>query len=259
MSATSMRLRDLGSAPVPADRRRWHAVVIFVHPTHDSLAGAALARYLRGLDGAGASADVIDLYREAVVDAAWSASPAPSPAPSAVPAGASAGPGRAEVQLPVALVSDHRRRLALADELVLVHPTWWSGQPALLKLWFETLWPPLPPSAGALQPTGPGLRLTGVRRITVVTTYGSSRAVNTFQGDGGARTVRRLLRWCCSPVTTVRRVTCYRIDRSDAASRQAFLDRVERAAERPPRPWRLGRSSWLAGRAGAASASVTAR
>ncbi len=112
---------------------------------------------------------------------------------------------------------------------MLVYPTWWSAQPAILKGWFDRVWRAgvaftLPPGGNRIRPL-----LRNVRRIVVCTTHGSSKWVNALEGEAGKRTVTRSLRAVCHPFTRVRWVALYDVDRADDAARQRYLDRVAEA------------------------------
>ena len=118
--------------------------------------------------------------------------------------------------------------LAWAEALVLVYPTWWSGQPAMLKGWIDRVWVAgvaweLPEGANLLRP-----RLHHVRRIVAVTTHGSSKLINALQGESGKRTVTRSIRTMCSKRTRTTWCALYGLDTIGEAKRVAFLDRVER-------------------------------
>ena len=65
------------------------------------------------------------------------------------------------------------QRLAEADALVLVFPTWWFGFPAVLKGWFDRVWAPTVAydHADDYGPIKPGL--TKLKRAFVVTTLGA--------------------------------------------------------------------------------------
>jgi len=117
--------------------------------------------------------------------------------------------------------------LAWADALVLIYPTWWSGQPAMLKGWIDRVWVAgvaweLP--GGATWIRG---RLRNIRRIVAVTTHGSSKLVNALEGETGKRTVTRTLRSMCSWRARTTWCALYGIDTTDATKRTDFLDRVE--------------------------------
>ena len=118
--------------------------------------------------------------------------------------------------------------LRWAQALVLVYPTWWSGQPAMLKGWIDRVWVrdvafDLPSESSRVH-----ARLRNVRRITVVTTHGSSKWVNAIEGEAGKRTVTRTLRAVCHPLVRTKWVALYGIDTADERARRAFLDRVAR-------------------------------
>ena len=77
--------------------------------------------------------------------------------------------------------------LRWCESIVLVYPTWWSGQPAMLKGWIDRVWIQgvaweLPEGANRLVPL-----LKNVRRMTVVTTHGSSKWINALEGEAGKR------------------------------------------------------------------------
>ena len=122
--------------------------------------------------------------------------------------------------------------LRWCDTLVLVYPTWWSGQPAMLKGWIDRVWANgVAWTMSSSGPTGTNrLRplLRNVRRIVVVTTHGSSKLINSLQGEGGKRVVTRALRSLCSRRCRTTWVAMYGVDTSTAEDRSTFLDRVER-------------------------------
>jgi putative NADPH-quinone reductase len=122
--------------------------------------------------------------------------------------------------------------LGWAEALVLVYPTWWSGQPAMLKGWIDRVWVAgvaweLPDGANVLRPL-----LTKVRRIVVVTTHGSAKYVNALEGESGKRTVTRSMRAMCNKRVRTTWCAIYGLDRATEDKRIAFLDRVERTMTR---------------------------
>src|SRR5580704_17747791 len=64
-------------------------------------------------------------------------------------------------------------QLSEAEGLVVVYPSWWYGMPAMLKGYFDRVW--APGIAYDVRPDGTldTSRLAHLRRIAVVTTYGS--------------------------------------------------------------------------------------
>ena len=196
------------------------AYIVFCHPTHDSLIGAALQRTRAGLATAGHEVRVSDLYAE----------------------GFRPELDRADRE---AHLIDHRtepdRRpgiaryadnLAWCDALVFVYPTWWSGQPAMLKGWFDRVlvrgvaWD-LAEGANRIRPL-----LRNVRTIVAVTSHGSSKLANAAEGETGKRALSRSLRAVCARRCRTTWLAIYTIDRSSVAERERFLARVERRIAR---------------------------
>jgi len=95
--------------------------------------------------------------------------------------------------------------LATAEVLILVFPTWWSGFPAVLKGWFDRVWAPglaydHPQGAGAMIP-----RLTGLRAVLAVTTYGAPAWVDWLvMRRPLVRILRRGIVAPCAPGARVR-------------------------------------------------------
>jgi putative NADPH-quinone reductase len=186
------------------------ALVVHAHPLADSLVAAARERVLRGLAAAHAEVRVNDLYADGFEPEFTAHDKATHKEPGVVPA-----------------LQGYVDDLRWCDTLVLVYPTWWSGQPAILKGWIDRVWVngvawELPDGADRLRPA-----LRNVRRIVVVTTHGSPKWVNAIQGEGGKRTVTRSLRSMCHPLARTSWLALYGVDRRAAADRAAFLDRVE--------------------------------
>lgn len=186
-------------------------LVVYCHPEPESLVGAALSRVLAGLRSAGHEVRVNDLYADGF-----------EPAMTAEERSTHHEPGVSDELAPYA------DDLGWAEALVLVYPTWWAGQPAMLKGWIDRVWVAgvaweLPEGANVLRPL-----LTGVKRIVVVTTHGSSKWVNAIEGEGGKRTVTRSIRAMCSRWTRTTWCALYNVDRSSDRTRSDFLDRVER-------------------------------
>jgi NAD(P)H dehydrogenase (quinone) len=196
------------------------AYVVFCHPRRDSLTGAALARVLAGLAAGGHDVRLADLYAEgftAELDAAG------------VAAQLVDHRGHPDLRPGIQRYVDD---LLWCDALVLVHPTWWSGQPAMLTGFFDRVlvkgvaWD-LPEGGDRIR-----ARLTHIRRLVVVTTHGSPKWTNMVQGESGKRIVGRTIRALCSRRCRTRWVALYGVDRADDATRAAFLDRVEQRLRR---------------------------
>jgi putative NADPH-quinone reductase len=191
------------------------ALVVHCHPDPASLVAAARDRVLAGLDRAGAQVRLTDLYAEGF-----------DPLFDAHDRRTHLQPGVVEP------LRRHADDLRWCDTLVLVYPTWWSGQPAMLKGWIDRVWAcgvawDLPEGTNRLRPG-----LTNVRRIVAVTTHGSPKWVNALEGESGKRTVTRALRVLCHPLCRTTWVALYGVDHATHEERTAWLDRVERRLAR---------------------------
>jgi putative NADPH-quinone reductase len=170
------------AATTEPDRGGASVVVVYAHPCPESYVAGLFEASLAGLTAAGHRVEAIDLHEFGYL-----------------PNGT----------FPAA----HAAALDRASTLVLVYPTWWSSQPAILTGWLA-----------AAAPTGLG----GVRRIVTVTTHGGGRWANRLAGQSGLGVVERALRASARHRPSCRRLALYGNDRGTDAMRQAFLRRVER-------------------------------
>lgn len=185
-------------------------LVVYCHPNPESFVAAAKDRVLSGLRAGGHEVRLSDLYadgfRPELSDEERRAHLEPGIAPE---------------------LQRYADDLRWAEAIVLVYPTWWSGQPAMMKGWMDRVWGSgiaweLPAGASVVKPL-----LTDVRRIAIVTTHGSSKFVNSLEGESGKRTVFRSIRAMCSRRVRTSWTAIYGLDRSTEARRIAWLDRVE--------------------------------
>ena len=187
------------------------SLVVACHPDPASYCAALRDRVVATLTDAGHELRVTDLYAEGF-------DPLFTAAEHAAHLEIGAHPDAA----------GHVADLQWCDQLVLVYPTWWSGQPAMLKGWIDRVWVrgatwELPAGGNRLQ-----ARLRNVRSLVVVSTHGSSKWINSLQGEPGKRVVTRTLRAVCHPRARTTWIALYGLDRSSAEDRQAFLDAVPR-------------------------------
>ncbi len=187
------------------------ALVVYCHPLDDSFVRVVRDRTIEALRAGGVEVRLDDLYADGF-----------DPAFSAVE--------RREHRTPGAHPSlrGYVDDLQWCDTLVVVYPTWWSGQPAMLKGWVDRVWVngvawDLPDGAARLAP-----RLKNVRRLVAVTTHGSSKLVNAVEGESGKRTFGRSMRAMCHPLARTTWLAMYGIDTSSRADRDAFLTRIDR-------------------------------
>ncbi len=187
------------------------ALVVHCHPDDDSFVRAVRDRVVGALQTHGAELRVEDLYAEGFDPTFSDAEHHRHLEPGAAPG-----------------LERYVDDLSWCDTLVLVYPTWWSGQPAMLKGWIDRVWVngvawTLPTGADRIEP-----RLTNVRRLVAVTTHGSSKWINAIEGESGKRTLTRSLRSMCHPLARTAWVAMYGVDSSTPEARARFLDRVER-------------------------------
>lgn len=95
------------------------------------------------------------------------------------------------------------------ERLILVYPTWNSGQPALLLDWLHEML-----GADAFG---------SVEHVQVVTSHGSSRFVNMVQGSWGQRFVAQRVVRACKPGATFGWHALYKIDRRSREETTEFL------------------------------------
>lgn len=186
-------------------------LVVYCHPNPASLTAVARDRVVAALHERGHEVRVTDLYAIGF-----------DPVLSAQERQRHLEPG------PDPSVADHAADLQWCAHLVLVYPTWWSGQPAMLKGWIDRVWVrdvafDLPSESNRVH-----ARLRNVRRLTVVTTHGSSKFINAVEGEAGKRMITRTLRAVCHPLARTTWIAMYGVDTASDKQRRAFLDRVAR-------------------------------
>jgi NAD(P)H dehydrogenase (quinone) len=186
-------------------------LVVICHPDPGSFVAAVATRATEAIRASGDDVRVIDLYAEHFDPLFTARERERHLEPGADPA-----------------VANHVSDLQWCQRLVLIYPTWWSGQPAMLKGWIERVWVrdvafDLPAESNRVR-----ARLRNVRRLVAITTHGSSKLTNSVQGEAGKRMVTRTLRAMCHPLVRTTWLAMYGVDTSSDDQRKAFLSRVER-------------------------------
>lgn len=119
------------------------------------------------------------------------------------------------------------------DTLIFVYPTWWYGQPAMLKGWLDRT---LLPGVAFLMPEveGDTIRpgLLHITRLAAFTTCGASWWLTRVVGAPGQRTLLRGVGFLCAPRRKTTFAAHYLMDSSTDESRQRHLDRVARKMDR---------------------------
>lgn len=187
-------------------------LVLYAHPVETSYGAALHAAVLSGLAAAGHTVDDCDLHAERF-----------DPVLS-----------RAE-RLAYHTIPDNRagvegyvERLRACEALVLVHPVWNFGYPAILKGFVDRVFLPgvsFDIEDGRVKPA-----LHNVRTLMAVATYGADRLRAFLAGDPPRKLATRVLRATIRPGARVRYLAHYDMNRSTDDSRARFLDRVRTAA-----------------------------
>jgi NAD(P)H dehydrogenase (quinone) len=152
-------------------------LVVYAHPVETSYNAALHRQVVQSLTGAGHEVDDCDLYAEGF-DPVLS---------RAERLGYHSVPSNREP------VQGYVDRLLRAEALVLCFPTWCFGLPAMLKGFFDRVF--MPGVAFDLSdPRQVKPKLTNLRRIAAVVTYGRPRHVAWLMGDPPRKIVTRYLR-----------------------------------------------------------------
>ena len=188
--------------------------MVYAHPRPDSLSAALRDAAKAALESAGHRVELRDLHAEGF-----------NPVLSAEERGRYHDvPGNLQG------IEDHVAALRRAEALLLVHPTWWYGMPAILKGWFDRVWAPgvaFKLEQGAIEPA-----LTNIRRIGVVTTYGSPHWLLWYVGRIDRKLFARGLRRLCAKDCKVEWLTLTRMDHRTHAECEAFVMRVRERLSR---------------------------
>lgn len=187
-------------------------LLVYCHPVPESFSRALLEATLEALVANGHTVDLLDLYAEGFdpvmhADERRLYNEPGSPMPDDV--------------------ARHVARLREAEGLLFVYPTWWYGQPAMLKGYLDRVFRPgvsftIPTATAPLRPA-----LTNVRFVGVVTTLGSPWWLwSLVIGAPGRKIMLRGIRACCSVRTRTLWLALHRMDTVSAADRQRFLARV---------------------------------
>lgn len=191
------------------------AVLVHCHPVEGSFSSALRDAARRGLQAAGHDVTVLDLsaesFRCVMTRREW----------EAYMAGGDGTPGD---------IVRHVDAIRTAEMLVFTYPTWWSGLPAQLKGWLERVM--LPGVAFTMENDRIRPSLGHVRRIIVISTYGSPWLYVKAVNDNGRRTLTRALRAATGWRARCRHLGLYSMDTSTDDQRRRFIARVERTVAR---------------------------
>ena len=190
------------------------ALVVLAHPLSDSLCAHLAHEATDALRARGATVDVLDLYAEQFQPSLTEAErrlhyTTPEPGPDIV-----------------AL----QQRLAAADILVLVFPTWWFSLPAILKGWFDRVWAP---KFAFEHGTPIKPLLTELNSCLVVTTLGSPWWIDWLvMRQPVQRVLRTGLVFACAPQAKFDMLSFHAAETADAARVDGFVRKMRQAIGR---------------------------
>jgi NAD(P)H dehydrogenase (quinone) len=131
------------------------------------------------------------------------------------------------------LVGKYAAQLAEAEAIVAVYPTWWYGLPAMLKGYFDRVWAPgiaFDIGADGKFETD---RLSHLRKLGVVTTYGSPWwLIRLYMGDPEKKLWSRAIRKLCAKDCTLDWHVHYNMDNTSHDRLERFRRRAERIFSR---------------------------
>ncbi len=188
------------------------ALVLFAHPCGESLSSALHSTVVDTLKARGWEVDDCDLYAEGF-DPVLTGEERRAYHDTAV----NCAPVQAYVD-----------RIRAAEALVIVHPVWNFGYPAILKGFFDRVF--LPGVSFHLEDGRLTPALDNIRRFAVVTTYGATRLKAFLAGDPPRRIATRMLRRTFRP-ERLKYLALYDMNNATPADHQAFLARTRRAME----------------------------
>jgi putative NADPH-quinone reductase len=186
-------------------------VVVVAHPDPDSFNHAIAAVAVKALQDSGHVVTVVDLYEENFQTAMSLAERRAYHSGQPILDDA---------------VARHAALVTHADALVFVYPTWWSSMPAILKGWLDRVM--VPGVAFDIdEDRRITRRLTHVRRIVGISTYGSPWLYVKAMHDNGRRTLLRALRLNAAMSARSKWLALYRMDNRTVEQRATFLQRVD--------------------------------
>ncbi len=184
-------------------------LVLYAHPVEDSFCAALHRTVVAGLEAGGHAVDDCDLYAEGF-DPVLSRE------------------GRCDyhdTNANRAGVEPYVDRLLSAEALVLVHPVWNFGMPAILKGFLDRVF--LPGVSFGLVEGQVRPALHNITRLGVATTYGATRWRAAILGDPPRKIAKRMLRAVIKPGAPVDYLALYDMNNAGVPERGAFLTRVE--------------------------------
>lgn len=187
------------------------ALVVFAHPVEASFGAALHAQVVGALRARGHQVDDCDLNREGF-------NPVMSQQERI---------DYHDLARNRAGVAPYVERLLAAEALVLVHPVWNMGFPAVLKGFVDKVF--LPGVSFTMAENGDySACLRNIRKLAAVCTYGGERWRTWAMGDPPRRFFKRSLRMVAGLRASCDYLALYDMNHATPERRAAFLGRVER-------------------------------
>lgn len=207
-----------------AESERYRVLLVHAHPLGDkSYSGALADAVQRGLKEAGHSVSTLSLYSEKFQPALTYDEKDRYLKDGKYPKASR------DVQKSV-------DELKKCDALVFVYPTWWMNVPGILKGWLDrSFLPGVAFKIPALEPPEekekaiagliPGL--PNIKKIGIVSTFGSSRPLVFLAGDNGLNMFSRCILPLCNPNCTLQWNGFFEIDAKTPQQRADFIEHVK--------------------------------
>jgi putative NADPH-quinone reductase len=189
-------------------------MVLYAHPLEDSFNAALHRTVVAALRDSGHEVDDCDLYAEGF-----------NPVLSAEERRHYHDETRNR-----APVEGYVERLLAAEALVLCHPTWCFGPPAILKGFFDRVL--LPGVSIALDDGKVRPGLTHIRHLAAVVTYGRPRYMALWVGDPPRQILRRYLYWLTGKRATRTYLALYHLNVASEDARRRFIAKVDERMRR---------------------------
>ncbi len=183
-------------------------LVLYAHPVETSFVAAVHATAVEALKQAGHTVDDCDLYAEGF-DPVLSRQERID---------------YHDLEINRRNVDPYVERLLAAEALVLIHPIWNFGYPAMLKGFFDRVF--LPGVSFDLRDGKVWPNLHNIRKLGAIVTYGGHRWRALLMGDPPRKVLKRVVRACIHPTARTRYLALYDMNRNGDAARKAFLERV---------------------------------
>jgi len=184
--------------------------VVYAYPMREGLAALLHRTVVSSLIEAGHEVDDLDLYAEGF-------DPVLSEEDRTI---------YHDIEINQRRIKPYVERLQAADALVLCHPVWNFGWPAMLKGWFDRTFLPEVSFKMADGKLSPGL--TNIRKLTTVTTYGVDRLRALYLGDPPRMSATRFLKVVCAKDVEVQFLALYGINNMTPQRVNAFVGKVRR-------------------------------